>query len=183
MKNIKKIEQLYTIYEQPMYRIAYAILKNEWQAEDAVSDSFEKIIVNISKIGNPRSEKTKRYVISIIKNAAIDQYRKNSKENQRVIAFDERFQNTDSDYESDVIVQESLSFEKQVNNGSELLSEVKEIINSDFTQEEQKLFDLRFIQEKNYKEIASDYDIIESAARKRTERLRKKIKEVCYGHC
>ena len=31
MKNIKKIEQLYTIYEQPMYRIAYAILKNEWQ--------------------------------------------------------------------------------------------------------------------------------------------------------
>lgn len=27
MKNIKKIEQLYTIYEQPMYRIAYAILK------------------------------------------------------------------------------------------------------------------------------------------------------------
>lgn len=105
MKNIKKIEQLYTIYEQPMYRIAYAILKNEWQAEDAVSDSFEKIIVNISKIGNPRSEKTKRYVISIIKNAAIDQYRKNSKENQRVIAFDERFQNTDSDYESDVIVQ------------------------------------------------------------------------------
>lgn len=76
MKNIKKIEQLYTIYEQPMYRIAYAILKNEWQAEDAVSDSFEKIIVNISKIGNPRSEKTKRYVISIIKNAAIDQYRK-----------------------------------------------------------------------------------------------------------
>ena len=171
MKDIKKIEQLYTIYEQPMYRIAYAILKNEWQAEDAVSDSFEKIIVNISKIGNPRSEKTKRYVISIIKNAAIDQYRKNSKENQRVIAFDERFQNTDSDYEPDAIVQESLSFEKQVNNGSELLFEVKEIVNSDFTQE------------KNYKEIASDYDITESAARKRTERLRKKIKEVCYGHC
>ena len=44
MKNIKKIEQLYTIYEQPMYRIAYAILKNEWQAEDAVSDSFEKLL-------------------------------------------------------------------------------------------------------------------------------------------
>ena len=37
-KEQEKLKLLYDIYEQPMYRIAYAILHHTEQAEDAVSD-------------------------------------------------------------------------------------------------------------------------------------------------
>lgn len=39
-KDQEKLDQLYALYEQPMYRIAYAILHHTEQAEDAVSDAF-----------------------------------------------------------------------------------------------------------------------------------------------
>mgnify|MGYP000590374628 CR=1 FL=1 len=40
----EKLHQLYALYDQPLYRIAYAILHQTEQAEDAVSDAFLKII-------------------------------------------------------------------------------------------------------------------------------------------
>ena len=36
----EKLQRLYQLYEQPMYRIAYAILHHVEQSEDAVSDAF-----------------------------------------------------------------------------------------------------------------------------------------------
>ena len=32
----EKLERLYELYEQKMYAVAFSILRNEWQAEDAV---------------------------------------------------------------------------------------------------------------------------------------------------
>lgn len=40
----KLLESMYELYEQGMYRIAYGILNNREQAEDAVQDSFEKLL-------------------------------------------------------------------------------------------------------------------------------------------
>ena len=40
----EKLNKLYEIYEQPMYRIAFSVLKNSSDAEDAVSDAFMNII-------------------------------------------------------------------------------------------------------------------------------------------
>lgn len=56
-KEQEKLKLLYDIYEQPMYRIAYAILHHTEQAEDAVSDAFLRILKNLKKIGDVRSEK------------------------------------------------------------------------------------------------------------------------------
>lgn len=170
MSDIRKVEKLYFLYEQPMYRIAYAILKNEWQAEDAVSDAFEKIILNLNKIGHPQSTKTRNYVISVIKSVAIDQYRRNCKNNECVTTYDDEIENN----HENVVADEEGSINR------EMVELIREKVSSDFTDEEKVLFDLRFIQEKSYKEIAGDYNIGEGCARKRVERLRKKIKEVCY---
>ena len=46
----EKLHQLYALYEQPLYRIAYAILHQTEQAEDAVSDAFLKIISHLDQI-------------------------------------------------------------------------------------------------------------------------------------
>ena len=54
----EKLHQLYALYEQPLYRIAYAILHQTEQAEDAVSDAFLKIIPHLDQIESPDSPKT-----------------------------------------------------------------------------------------------------------------------------
>ena len=46
----EKLKKLYEIYEQPMYRIAFSVLKNSSDAEDAVSDAFMSIIKKIGSI-------------------------------------------------------------------------------------------------------------------------------------
>ena len=57
----EKLHQLYALYEQPLYRIAYAILHQTEQAEDAVSDAFLKIIPHLDQIESPDSPKTKAF--------------------------------------------------------------------------------------------------------------------------
>lgn len=48
-----KFKKIYTTYGGLMYHVAYKILNNEEDAEDAVHDAFIKIAENISKIGDP----------------------------------------------------------------------------------------------------------------------------------
>ena len=44
MSDSEKVSLLYTLYEQEMYRICFAILNERYAAEDAVSESFLKLI-------------------------------------------------------------------------------------------------------------------------------------------
>lgn len=85
----EKLHQLYALYEQPLYRIAYAILHQPEQAEDAVSDAFLKIIPHLDQIESPDSPKTKAFLIQVIRNTAINQYRKNAKDAERLTNIDD----------------------------------------------------------------------------------------------
>lgn len=77
------LEQLYSIYEHKMYGIAYSILNNSGQAEDAVQDAFIKLIPHLGHISEVSSMETKRLITYTIKNIAIDKYRKNKKESAK----------------------------------------------------------------------------------------------------
>ncbi|MCI6936357.1 MAG: sigma-70 family RNA polymerase sigma factor [Clostridiales bacterium] len=74
-----KFERLYLEYRGLMYHVAYEILHNEQDAEDAVHQAFVKIAENIKKIDDPVCPKTHGYVVTIVENKAIDQYRKRQK--------------------------------------------------------------------------------------------------------
>ncbi len=76
---LSKTEQIYQHYKSSMFRMAYAILHNT-AAEDAVHDALVKIMANEDKIEDITSAKTKAYIILILKNTAIDQYRKNKRQ-------------------------------------------------------------------------------------------------------
>lgn len=71
-----KFEAVYLKYREYMYRVAFAILHNEQDAEDAVHYAFVKIAENIKKVGEPECLKTRGYVVTIVRNRAIDIYRK-----------------------------------------------------------------------------------------------------------
>lgn len=76
------LETMYKLYEQGMYRVAYGVLHNKEQAEDAVQDSFEKLLKYLPQIDAPDSPKTQKLVLKIVRNTAIDQYRRNNKQNE-----------------------------------------------------------------------------------------------------
>lgn len=71
-----KFEDIYRQYREYMYRVAFAILKNSQDAEDAVHDAFVKIAENMEHIEEAVCPKTKSYVVTIVENKAIDLYRR-----------------------------------------------------------------------------------------------------------
>ena len=89
MTDKEKLEELYRIYEKPLFRIAYAVLHDHTQAEDAVSEAFCRVIRHIGKIGKPDSPQTKQYMIQVIRSTAFLQYRKNQKHAERFETLDE----------------------------------------------------------------------------------------------
>ena len=82
MKENEKAELLFGLYEQEMYRVCFAILGDPYTAEDAVSESFLKLLKNRDRIVDPRADSCRRYVIKTTKNTAIDMYRKKARERE-----------------------------------------------------------------------------------------------------
>lgn len=77
----EKFEKIYRHYEQKMFSVAYGILRNVQDAEDAVQDAFEALAGNFSRIDGQDvySRETWAYLMVIVKNKAIHIYNKNKK--------------------------------------------------------------------------------------------------------
>ena len=84
MEGQELLAGLYELYEQKMYAAAYAVLHSVEQAEDAVHDSFLKLVPYLDMIDKPSSIKTKGLVMKVLKTTAIDQYRKNHQDSERL---------------------------------------------------------------------------------------------------
>ncbi len=69
-----KFEQLYLIYKQDMYKMAYSILKNSADAEDVVHESFMIILKKLNNISEIKCPQTRAYLIIIVKNLALKKY-------------------------------------------------------------------------------------------------------------
>lgn len=91
----EKIKELYLLYEKPMYYIALAVLKNQQDAEDAVSESFCKIIVNMDKLKDAGSPQTRAYIVKTVKSCAVSVYRKNMRKNENTSELDENLVSDD----------------------------------------------------------------------------------------
>ena len=72
LEDQSKFERVYLEYKGLMYHVAYKILNNEQDAEDAVHNAFLKIAEYIERIGDPVCPKTQNYVVTIVENKAID---------------------------------------------------------------------------------------------------------------
>ncbi len=171
MNNREIIEEIYKLYEQKMFYIAFSILKNESAAEDAVQDAFIKLINNISRIKNPDSDRTKAYILTTIKNTTIDIYRKRKRDlalydDNHLIDITYHTVNDTSDIDiKDLIIREELN---------RLPHKYKEIIL------------LHIEKEISIQEIAKIQGISYDAARKRYERgikaLRKNVLVAINNH-
>lgn len=164
--NSRKIEELYELYEQPMYRIAYSILHQVQQAEDAVHDAFVAIMQSKAVIKDVESVETKHFVIQTIKNTAINRYRKNMKDSKYFTELDDKASQI-PDGKNEVEEQiEQIEYAEEVNS---LLSGLSE--------SEREILLLRCFDELSFKEISQRLNLSEAAVRKRYERARKAAKQ------
>lgn len=74
-----KFEEIYCKYRGLMYHVAFGILNNEQDAEDAVHNAFVNIARHIREIDTAVCPKTQNYVVTIVENRAIDLYRANQR--------------------------------------------------------------------------------------------------------
>lgn len=95
--DIALVEMLYDRYEQRIYKIAYSVLNDSYQAEDAVSETFIKLIKNAHSIWTMDQKKMDAYITKLARNTAVDQYRRNKREISRIVSVD-----TETDRESEI---------------------------------------------------------------------------------
>ena len=76
-EGINKAERLFMKYKDVMFGAAFSILNDTHLADDAVSQSFAKLLKNIDKIDEDNEKKTSSYMTVVCKNIAINMVRKN----------------------------------------------------------------------------------------------------------
>ena len=157
IEETEKLNFLYYIYEQPMYRIAYAVLHDQGLAEDAVSDAFMKIIGKLDKFDDCRSPKTKAYIVKVIKSTSINIYRKNKRKFAEEVPISEAMQIADTSQRAD-----------RYDNVSGILGSLNET--------DRNIVILRCMKELSWKEVAEKLSLTESNVRKRFERTKKRLK-------
>lgn len=79
----EKFEQLYALYSKEMYEVAYRILHNRHDAEDAVQDSFIAIIDNLEKIKGINCHKIWNYIVTIVRSKTFNIYQRKHKRSER----------------------------------------------------------------------------------------------------
>lgn len=85
-------EKLYDKYSKFMFKVAYTILNDNFLTEDAVQQSFVKLIKNLNKIDEKQEKRTRNFIGLITKNVSIDIY--NKTKNQPICL--------DDDYAADI---------------------------------------------------------------------------------
>lgn len=74
------VTQLVKAYEKRMFSIAYSILQNHSDAEDAVQDAFLKVVKHLDKVRGKTFDEAGMYISAITRNAAIDIHNRQKKE-------------------------------------------------------------------------------------------------------
>ena len=158
-KQVKFIETCYKLYEQKMYYVAYSILHDEGKAEDAVQDAFLKLMKHEVQFERADSDDCKRYIITVIKNAAITIYNKTKKESEYMYL-------TDKDERVGSMVEMDLNPDTDWNAIMSCLPEkYYEVVNC------------LVIKEYTTKETATRLHITEANVRKRYERAKQMMRD------
>lgn len=76
----RKLEALYTKYNKDMFKVAYRVLNDYHLAQDAVQSAFINLIDCLDKIDKINCNKTRSFVVIIVRNISINLYRKRKKQ-------------------------------------------------------------------------------------------------------
>ena len=152
----KKKKKIYLEYKGLMYYVAYKILNNAQDAEDAVHNAFIKIAENINNIDEAVCPKTQNYVVTIVENKAIDTYR--SKKRKEAVEYIDEITG---------ITVENQSLQGLAYCMSKLPLRYRQIIL------------LKYYHGYNSREISKQLDLTEANVIKIDQRAKKKLLQIC----
>lgn len=159
---IDLINKIFSKTNIKMYNISYNILRNKFDAEEAVAQTFLKIIDNIEKISALPCPEIEPYCVVILKNETMNIIRKSKK--ILYVEDTDYFNHNDNDYNLEEEFLETVNKEK-------LLLCINRL-----SDEEKNLIHLRFFHEMRFKEISELFGITEETAKKRSQRILKKLR-------
>ncbi|MBR6729618.1 MAG: sigma-70 family RNA polymerase sigma factor [Clostridia bacterium] len=158
-----KVIRLYEKYKQSLYYVAYKILHDHAAAEDAVHDTFVRIIDHLHKIDERNEHKTKGFLFVICKHVAINMYHAKMNLNQNADLYDKI--DTASEPTND-----ALSIVINNENTRALIDAIKSM---DLMY--QNVLILKYCYHCSYEEMSKLLKTDPSTLRKRVERGRKKL--------
>ena len=154
------VRSLYEANEQLMYNVAYNILHNRTDAEDAVQDSFVSVIRNLEKIRGIDCNETRFYLVIVVKNISLNMLKK--KQRHLAVDIDEVF-----DAKSDVNIEDEII--------SRVSSEEIKCALRDLSDNDYEIMFLYLIREHTPSEIAQLLGITGNQARQRIFRARQRL--------
>jgi len=167
--NRSKVEKIWGLYRGLMIYEARRILNDSALAEDAVQESFIKLIRYLEKIDDITSHETKAYIVSIVRSICIDMLRKagSGKDNLNLDDVVEIIPDDNPDILSKIALSESFNV-------------VKEAIQA-LPPDQRIVIHLFLIEEHSHAEIAEILGITESASRARLKRAKNAIRKKLGG--
>lgn len=85
----KRFTELYHTYKNLMYKVAFGILQNPQDAEEALQEAFFSIARNFSKISEINCPQTKGFVVIVVRNFSYNMLKKIKRRHEADIDIDE----------------------------------------------------------------------------------------------
>ncbi len=163
-KHNELVEKLYKENYMYFYKVAYSILKNNSDAEDAVNDAFIKTYRYIEKFSEKNCPKPIPLIVSIVKSVSF-----NIKKRQGKLLF--------SEYSDEIIDSVAFSGSEDYIIDEIISKENLEILLSVLTEEEKEMLELKVINGLTFKELASKIGLSHDVTRKKYQRMIKKLRD------
>ncbi len=157
------VNEIFAEYHVRLYNISLRILHSQDDAEDALAQTFLKIMDHMDQIEKIPRHETLPFCVILLRNASIDILRKNNK--LVPVDFTDGLHTLDTDTPEDI-------FFKDCDRES-LLKLVRQL-----SPEDRYLLELRLGEEMSYQEIGLLLNITEATARKRFQRALKKLQKM-----
>jgi len=159
-----KFEYIYEKYKKLMLYKANGIL-NDWSlSEDAVSEAFIRVYKNMRKIDDPDSGKTASFLITIVRNTAINILNKNK---SMYVSDADIYEN---EWQSDFNLEEQVISETVADGMLKVVDKLKDELKDCFL--------MMYAHNMSYKEISRILNISEANVTVRIHRAKKKIIEL-----
>ena len=172
-KDSELIAEYYDKYEQKLYRLSYAVLGDIWQAEEAVQETFLKVIRYRNMIKRMPEEKRSAYITKIARNIAVDMYRKNKRDKEAVCSlqgYDDSTELADNIH-ADPSVKSNMADEVE---NRQLITGILGRLSDD----DALVLQLRIVRQLSVRETADLMRLTEAAVRKKYERAVKRARKL-----
>lgn len=161
---------VYHQYRALMLKTAWVYTTNRADVEDIVSDSCAALIVKIQTIRDLERSVLRAYIVTTVRNTAIDHCRKQQRENARFLHVDDEVAMQVADPTNSV--EGKILLQDELENLEEILRQLPE--------RERDALRLKYQKGLKDSEVAEQIGVAESSVRKYIERARKHIKAAMY---